>query len=150
MRENVRHRQKKRSFPLKKLLTQPVTSNCSENSEHPWCSRFIFGFSWQYNLFWSTAFLIVFHFFTHYQRRDLFQINIDVIQTLNAYECHWSLTKEAIFSLRRLITVTLQVPLTTSISAVDIFLRTLQEFINIVLKEHFRKAGPAAFLQIKI
>ena len=84
MRANVRHRQKRSSFPLEKLPIQSILSSRSKNSEHPWRSRFASGFSWQYNnLSWSTAFLIVFHFSDHSQRSGLFQIKINAIQN------HW-------------------------------------------------------------
>ena len=49
------------------------------------------------------------------------------------------------FTLPRIITVTLQ----GQLSALDILLQILQEFRNIFLKEHFRKAAPAALLKIK-
>ena len=37
-----------------------------------------------------------------------------------------------------------------SLSILDIFLQTLQEFENRFPKEHVRKAAPEAFLQIKV
>ena len=45
MRANVRHRQKRSSFPLEKLPIQSILSSRSKNSEHPWWSRFASGFS---------------------------------------------------------------------------------------------------------
>ena len=71
-------------FSIKKyLLIQIMTSSCFENFQYPWWKHFSIDFFWQYiYIFWSNAFLIVFHFSTNYQLSALFS-------KVNAIKKHW-------------------------------------------------------------
>ena len=62
MKANVRHRQKKAIFYFTKIFHNAIYDLAALKTLVKWVKYFSIDFFWRYNFFWSTAFLIVFHF----------------------------------------------------------------------------------------